>query len=253
MENTTGRRNFIKHTAMSGIGLLGIPSIVSASFRETGLSRVRLTSGAVVLFQGDSITDMHRKRDDFHANSAAALGEGYPFVTASDLLYDYPKKNLVIYNRGVSGNKVFQLADRWDADCLALKPDVVSILVGVNDFWHTITHHYTGTVQTYREDYIRLLSRTKEKLPGVQLIVGEPYALKGVKVVDDSWYPVFDGYRAAAREIAGRFGAVFIPYQSIYDKALKLAPATYWSVDGVHPTVAGARLMSDAWLHAIGA
>lgn len=251
MKNNTSRRNFIRYTTLGGIGLATIPSVVSASFQEKGLSRIKLNSGDVVLFQGDSITDMHRNRDDFRPNSPTALGEGYPFVTASGLLYDYPGKNLSIYNRGISGNKVFQLADRWDDDCLALKPSVLSILVGVNDYWHTITHGYKGTVQTYRDDYVKLITGTREKLPAVRLIIGEPYALKGVNVVDDSWYPDFDEYRAAAREIAVRFGAVFIPYQNIYDKALKLAPASYWSFDGVHPTLAGARLMSQAWLHAV--
>lgn len=253
MKNVTSRRDFIKLTSAGGLGLVSIPSIVSASFHETKSPRVKLKPGDVVLFQGDSITDMHRNRNDTHPNSPAALGEGYPFVTASGLLYEYPKDQLMVYNKGISGNKVFQLADRWETDCLSLKPNVLSILVGVNDFWHTITHGYKGTVKTYRDDYVKLLSRTKDKLPDVQLIIGEPYALKGVKVVDDSWYPVFDEYRAAAREIAERFQAAFIPYQRIYEKALKLAPAAYWSVDGVHPSLAGAHLMAQAWLQTIKA
>lgn len=160
-------------------------------------------------------------------------------------------KNLQIYNKGISGNKVYQLAERWDADCLDLKPDVLSILIGVNDFWHTLTNGYTGTVQKYRDDYKALLTRTKDKLPDVKLIIGEPFAVTGVRAVDDKWYPAFNDYRAAAREIAVSFGATFIPYQTIFDKAQKLAPGAYWTGDGVHPSIAGNALMAHAWQEAV--
>jgi lysophospholipase L1-like esterase len=88
-------------------------------------------------------------------------------------------------------------------------------------------------------------------LPGVRLIIGEPYAVNGVKSVDDKWYPAFDGYRQAAQEIAAKFGAVFIPYQEIYDKAQKSAAGSYWTIDGVHPSVAGAGLMARALMEAV--
>lgn len=213
--------------------------------------KIRLEKGDVILFQGDSITDWRRKAGDTAPNSAAALGEGYAMLAAAGLLTENPEKNLQIYNRGVSGNKVYQLAERWDVDCLALKPTVLSILVGVNDFWHTLVNGYTGTLKTYKDDYKALLDRTRQQLPGVRLIIGEPYAVNGVKSVDDKWYPAFDGYRQAAREIAAEFGAVFIPYQEIYDKAQKSASGSYWTIDGVHPSVAGAGLMAKAWMEAV--
>jgi lysophospholipase L1-like esterase len=159
--------------------------------------------------------------------------------------------DLHIYNKGISGNKVYQLADRWDADCLALKPTVLSILVGVNDFWHTLVNGYKGTIKTYQDDYRALLDRTRKSLPDVKLIIGEPYALIGVKSVDASWYPAFNDYRHAAREIAESYGAIFIPYQEIYDKALHAAPGSYWTADGVHPSLAGAELMAQAWLETV--
>src|SRR3546814_12671766 len=99
-----------------------------------------------------------------------------------------------------------------------LKPDVLSILIGVNDYWHKHNGNYDGTVNVYRNDYRALLDRTLEKLPDVQLVICEPFAVKGVKAVDESWYPEFDGYRAAAREIAAEFKAAFIPYQSVFDQ-----------------------------------
>ncbi|HEY4109193.1 SGNH/GDSL hydrolase family protein [Puia sp.] len=243
---STNRRTFIKTASLGSLLAVNLPGITVASSK-----RISLSNDDVILFQGDSITDAHRKKDDNNPNSPAALGAGYPVLAAADLLSRYPGKNLKVYNKGVSGNKVYQLADRWQSDCLDLKPTVLSILVGVNDFWHTLVNGYTGTIKTYRDDYKTLLDRTKQKLPEVKLIIGEPYAVIGVKAVDDKWYPVFNEYRQAAREIAESFGAAFIPYQEVYDKAQKSAPGSYWTADGVHPTLAGARLMAEAWLQTV--
>jgi lysophospholipase L1-like esterase len=242
---STSRRNFIKSASLGSLIAVNIPEIVAAT---PASKKINLSQDDVILFQGDSITDSHRKRDENTPNSPAALGTGYPFLAAADLLNRYPQKQLKIYDKGVSGNKVYQLAERWQADCLDLKPTILSILVGVNDFWHTLVNGYTGTIKTYRDDYKALLDRTKQQLPDVKLIIGEPYAVKGIKAVDDKWYPAFNDYRQAAREIAESFNAVFIPYQEIYDKAQKSAPGSYWTFDGVHPTLAGARLMAEAWL-----
>ena len=85
----------------------------------------------------------------------------------------------------------------------------------------------------------------------MKLIICEPFAVKGVKAVDDKWYPEFFDYQKAAKDIATQFGATFIPYQKIYDEAQKQAPGAYWTGDGVHPTLAGAQLMAQAWLEAI--
>ena len=244
------RRNFLKTASVGSLLAVNIPAIVSAAM-PAKTKRVKLAKEDIILFQGDSITDARRKKDDKDPNSAAALGVSYPFLAASELLMRAPEKTLSIYNRGISGNKVYQLAERWDADCLDLKPTVLSILVGVNDFWHTLVSGYKGTIQTYRDDYKALLDRTKTKLPDVKLIIGEPYAVRGVKAVDEKWYPAFDEYRQAAREIAENYGAAFIPYQDIYDKALKSAPGSYWTPDGVHPSIAGARLMAEAWTQAV--
>lgn len=251
MDNQKSRRNFVKKMTLGATAALCIPDIVSAAFAQTERKPLRLHPDSIVLFQGDSITDWRRKKTDLSANSAPALGLGYVFSAATQLMYSYPQYHLQVFNRGVSGNKVYQLADRWDVDCLDLKPDVLSILVGVNDFWHTLVNGYKGTVDTYRHDYDALLERTLQKLPEVKLIIGEPYAIRGVKAVDDKWFPKFDEYRAVAKEIAEKYKAVFIPYQSVYDKAIELAPGNYWTLDGVHPSIAGAGLMAHAWLETV--
>ena len=204
-----------------------------------------------MLFQGDSITDWGRDKSKDAANASSTLGSGYPLVATAELLRRFPELNLLVYNKGVGGHKVFQLAERWDADCIDLKPTVLSILVGVNDYWHTKTGGYKGTLQTYRDDYHKLLDRTKKALPDVRLIIMEPYAIKGVKAVDDSWFPDFDGYRQTAKEVADTYGAVFIPLQSIIERAESKAPGSYWTIDGVHPSVAGEGLIAQAWLETV--
>lgn len=246
------RRNFLKKAAVGSVAALSISEIVKAGIESsTKSSKVKIAENDVVLFQGDSITDAGRDRDVSEPNNNKALGSGYAFIATSDLLYKFPGKSLKMYNKGISGNKVFQLADRWDTDCLALKPNVLSILVGVNDYWHMKKHNYKGTIETYRNDYKALVQRTLEKLPDVKLIICEPFALAGISAVDESWFPAFDAYRAAAKEVADQFGAAFIPYQSILNKALNAAPGGYWLVDGVHPTIAGAQLMATAWMSVV--
>ena len=92
---------------------------------------------------------------------------------------------------------------------------------------------------------------TKKVLPDVKLIIGEPFGVRGIKAVNDNWYPEFYEYQKAAHDVASQFGAAFIPYQAIFDEAQKHAPGVYWTADGVHPTLAGAQLMTQAWLAAV--
>jgi lysophospholipase L1-like esterase len=240
------RRQFLQKASLGAAASVGIPGIVSAAYAEAKADKITLGKDDVILFQGDSITDAGRKHDETNPNSN--LGSGYAFMAGSELLYQHADKNLRVFNKGISGNKVYQLAERWDADCLALKPNVLSILIGVNDFWHTLTNNYTGTPETYHKDLDALLDRTKKALPGIKLVIGEPFAVKGIKAVDDKWYPTFDTYRRAARELAGKHGAAFIPYQTVFDKAAQKAPGVYWTYDGVHPSLAGSQLMAHAWL-----
>jgi lysophospholipase L1-like esterase len=256
MENSNNsRRSFIKKATLGGIMAVSIPEILSAASasKEKDKEKNKITIGKenVILFQGDSITDAGRNREDTSFNNPHILGSGYAMLAAAGLLETQASLNLKIFNKGVSGNKVYQLAERWDADCIAIKPDILSILIGVNDIWHKLNGQYNGTVEIYRKDYIALLERTKAALPNVKLIICEPFAVPGVKAVDDKWYPEFYDYQKAAREIAERFNAVFIPYQKIYDEAQKKAPGAYWTGDGVHPSLAGAQLMASAWLKTV--
>lgn len=244
--------------ALGGLGSLGLAGCASggggggASSSDENEASI-LSAGDRILFQGDSITDSGRSRETAdEANALSALGNGYAWLAAAGLLVGHPGDALQVYNRGISGNKVYQLAERWDVDCLALEPDVLSILIGVNDIWHARNGDYEGMVETYERDYDALLTRTRTVLPEVELVVCEPFVLR-CGAVDDSWFPEFDSYRAAARRVSVKHTTSWVPFQAMFDEAVRYAPPAYWAADGVHPTAAGAALMAQAWLRATGA
>lgn len=251
----TSRRHFLSRVVTAGAaGLATIPTLALSGCSESmkrpvGANPGRgIKDGAIVLFQGDSITDAGRDRNrENNADDARALGTGYALFTASQLLADRADAGLKIYNRGISGNKVFQLAERWDKDCIALKPNVVSILIGVNDLWHTLNGKYNGTPEIYERDYRALLERTQRELPGVRLVICEPFVLR-CGAVNDKWFPEFDRYRMVARRIATDFHATLVSFQAMFGKAVQVAQPQYWAADGVHPTLAGASLMAQTWL-----
>ena len=244
------RRAFLRHSslALGAASLAGLATSSSAAETWPPAPHELIGKSDVILFQGDSITDMGRKKDpNAAANDQPALGTGYAWLAAAELLVGHPEAGLKVFNRGISGNKVYQLADRWQADCLDLKPNVLSILIGVNDFWHTLNGNYNGTVEKYEADYRALLERTRQALPKVKLLICEPFVLR-CGAVNDKWFPEFDRYRAAAQRIAHSFHATFLPFQAMFDEAVKYAPPAHWAADGVHPTAAGASLMAYNWL-----
>jgi len=251
----TTRRKFLAKTVMTATAGLATSTMLGSSGCSNTIKHPSdlavpgfIGQGDVVVLQGDSITDAGRNRqNEDRANDRGALGSGYAFLIAARLLAAQRDPELKVYNRGLSGNKVFQLADRWDKDCLALKPNVVSILIGVNDIWHKLNGRYDGTIEIYERDYRALLERTRRELARVKLVVCEPFVLR-CGAVNDTWFPDFDGYRAAARRVASAFDAVFVPFQSMFDKATNDTPPAYWAGDGVHPTIAGAELMAQTWL-----
>lgn len=225
----------------------------AALLPRTATAAPKLDAGATILFQGDSITDAGRDRNaEGNANHPAMLGRGYPFHLAGQLLADHAPLGLSIYNRGISGNKVPDLAARWQKDCLDLKPAVLSILIGVNDIWHKLNGKYDGTPEVYRDGFADLLRQTKEALPGVTLAICEPFVLR-CGAVNDSWFPEFETRRAFAAEVAKGAGAIWVPFQEAFDQAVAAGtePA-YWAADGVHPTQAGHGLMAKVWRGAVG-
>lgn len=250
------RRNFLKRSAVQTAGLAAIPMILSETVKAESKSKSKIQpltihTGSVVLFQGDSITDAGRNREKQQANDAQSFGNGYALMTGAALLEQFPEKQFSIYNRGISGNKVYQLAERWQADCLDLKPSVLSFLIGVNDYWHKRNGQYDGTVEVYENDFRALLKRTKEALPNVQLVICQPFSVDGGSAIGEGWQDEFTPYREAAKKLSDEFSTLWVPYHSMFQEAVKHAPAAYWCPDGVHPSMAGAQLMAQAWLKVV--
>ncbi len=243
---STNRRNFLKIGGASLATVISAPLLARTSKQK---NQKNIPENLTILMQGDSITDAGRDKAKYYANDTAGMGRGYVYQIVSNLLGSQPEANLRFYNRGISGHKVFQLADRWEDDCLQIKPDVLSILIGVNDFWHSL-NNYSGTVEVYEADFRKLLDRTLTALPNVKLIIGEPFAIKGGKAIDKRWLPDFPEYQVAAAKIAKEYKAEFIPYQKIFDDALNISPVSYWCPDGVHPSMAGGYLMKEGWIKA---
>lgn len=208
-------------------------------------------AGGVILFQGDSITDGGRDRRIAGPNIGAALGTSYPLLIASDVLRAAPERDWRFFNRGVSGDKVPDLRARWSGDTLALAPNVLSVLVGVNDFWHKRLNGYTGTTADYEAQFVALLTATRQAFPSVRLVVLEPFVLR-YRVVDATWFPEFNERRAAAARVASRAGATFVPLQAAFDGLSARTGPAHWTLDGVHPTPAGHALIAERWRAVVG-
>lgn len=196
----------------------------------------------VVLFTGDSITDCGRTDRDPNG-----LGVGYSYLAAGQLYSQIASPDLKIYNRGINGNRVYDLEARIETDLLALKPTILSILIGVNDTWRRFDSNMISTAADYKASYHRILSRVKKELPETQIILLEPFLLP---VPEDrkAWREDLDPKIAAVRELVAEFGTEFIPLDGIFAEAATRAPASFWSEDGVHPTLAGHTLITDEWL-----
>ena len=248
----SSRREFVQASAAL-VALGGVALATKTHAADDTAQQAVVRPGDTILFQGDSITDAGRDRKTAaEPNQQKPLGNGYAWLAAASMLVDRPEGELKIFNRGISGNKVYQLDERWQVDCLDLKPNVLSILIGVNDIWHKLNGKYDGTVEVYAKDYHALVERTKAALPDVRLVICEPFVLR-CGAVNDKWFPAFDGYRAAARRVSDQVGATFVPFQAMFDRAVQYAPPEHWAGDGVHPTSNGAALMAHCWLRTVGA
>ena len=235
------RREFVA-AAGSAVGLAMTGEALRLPRRDA-----RPPAGATVLFQGDSITDCGRDRAAAEPNLARALATGYPLLVAARHLSEHPESGLRFYNRGVSGNTVPDLDARWQNDALDLRPDILSILIGVNDIWHTLNGTFHGTSEQYETGYAVLLEHTRSALPGVRLVVLEPFVLR-TGAVTDAWFPDFDRRRAAAARVAARAGATFIPLHDMFQRLAARTGPEFWAADGVHPTVAGHGAIAREWL-----
>ncbi len=241
------RRQFIKSVTALGAMAAAVPQVLSAM----PVGENNEGDGYIFLFQGDSITDGNRTRDNDWNH---IMGHGYQFIIASKLWYDFPKKGFHFINRGISGNKISDLTTRWQKDTLDLKPDVLSILIGINDISALLNGDNNFTAENYENGYRALLQQTKQQLPNIQFVLCEPFILP-VGNVKERWqeYSIeVEKCQAIVKKICIEFNAIFVEFQSAFNKALSKAPAEYWIWDGIHPMPAGHELMAVEWQRQVG-
>ena len=213
--------------------------------RKIQKEQIKIKPNSTILFIGDSITDVGRNRED-----NADLGGGYPILVAADLLSKYPNYDLTFYNRGISGDKIIDLKNRWEFDCLDLSPDVVTILIGINDVWNLAD---SGAEQTeedlmkFEEDY-RYLLKSLAQQTDARVVLMEPFVLPYPKD-RHNWRKYLDPRINIVRRIADDYHVALIPLDGLLNaKGIENAYDIYTGDDGVHPTLTGHALIADAWI-----
>lgn len=244
---TNQRRDFIKKAALTALSTIAVPHVFAAP-----LSNLFKDGSGIktILFQGDSITDGGRSYDKDWNH---IMGQSFPYLISARLWFDHPDQQMMFLNRGISGHTVRDLQARWQKDTLDLKPDVLSILIGVNDVHHVIHNNNATTVDQFRDDYDYLLNQTKAALPDIKLVICEPFILPVGQVNSDlkRWQDEITPRQLVAKQLAQKHNAVFVPLQAIFNAALKKAPAGFWMWDGVHPMPAGHELIAREWIKAV--
>jgi len=200
--------------------------------------------GTRILFQGDSITDGNRGRN---TDPNHILGHGYQFIVSCKYGAELAEQHLVFMNRGISGNRVSDLASRWQADTLDLKPDLLSILIGVNDLDSGVA------AEQFERQYDQLLANTIRARPHVKLVLCEPFGLPvaGKKQAWEKFRADLEIRQAIVARLGARYHAPVVHFQKVFDDATKRAPADHWIWDGIHPTYSGHQLMADEWIRVV--
>ncbi len=202
-----------------------------------------------IVFQGDSITDCGR---------GEGLGTGYAFMVSGFLGAEEPNRH-TFYNRGVSGNRVVDMYARIKADCLNLNPDILSVLIGVNDVWHEIERQNGVDKEKFEKIYTMFLEEVIAHNPKIKIIVFGAYVLPGAATVNEEDPARWETFKKevalraeAAKRIAEKFSknTIYVPLQAVFDAAVLLAPAEQWTPDGVHPSAQGHALIAKEWLRA---
>ena len=205
---------------------------------------MEMRSKITILFQGDSITDSGR-----NYTKDENLGTGYVMMAALWFSAMYPEMEVKVLNRGISGNRIRDLSNRWQKDTLNLKPDVVSILVGIND---TLGKYFWGSptsVSDFENDYRMILQQTRKNLNS-KIVLMEPFSMivtKDQLKLREDLNPKIE----VVRKLSEEFETLLIPLDKIFDEAVKKREAQFWSQDGIHPTPVGHALIAQSWLKAL--
>lgn len=200
-----------------------------------------------ILFQGDSITDGGRGRN---ADPNHIMGHSYAIMVAAPTAAKFPEMNYTFLNRGISGNKITDLETRWQKDTIDLKPDYLSILIGVNDSATFVNQGKDAlSAEDFEKHYESLLQSTWKELQNVKIILCEPFVFDNPKL--QGRFPAYktenEKRRLIVEKLAKKYNLPFVRFQKMFEEAINKAPIEYWIWDGVHPTFAGHQLMADEW------
>lgn len=210
-----------------------------------------------ILFQGDSLTDANRDREGKDKNRI--LGDGYVNFIGASLMCDYP--GIQIINTAISGNRIIDLYGRWIEDTLNVDFDLLSILCGVNDIGFALRLNRGADAQKFEFVYDRMIYEVKQAKPQAKIVLCEPFLFKldinevqnGTDIIEN--WEVWNGHmrerRAIVKSLAEKYRTIFVPFGSMFEKALEKAPAKHWSPDGIHLTMAGNELMAREWLKCV--
>lgn len=244
MPQKTSRRSFLKTSTLTGIAVALNSDTVLANTDITDE-----TKSLVFLFQGDSITDGNRGRNK---DPNHIMGHGYAFSVASRVGADFAESNHVFYNRGISGNRVPDLKKRWQADTLDIKPNVLSILIGINDTSALINKPAVedADIDLFETTYRGILLQSKEQNPVTLFVLCLPFVYQIAKVKDnwEKYNSIVAQLTERIKKLATEFNAVLVDFPAVFDKANKRASPEYWIWDGIHPTVPGHELMAREWI-----
>ncbi len=210
---------------------------------------MKLADGDTILFTGDSITDCGRA---WPVGEQAGLGDGYVAFVDSLLSVYRPDVRIRVLNTGISGNRVIDLASRWQTDVLALEPDWLSVLIGINDVWcqfDPVLDPSQVTIERYESVYRRLLERTRPTLKG--LVLMGPYLIEPNP--NDPMRTRMNAYGHVVNRLAADFDAVFVDLQAAFNRYLSHRPAQSLCDDRVHPNKTGHMIIARAFLSAVGA
>jgi lysophospholipase L1-like esterase len=203
---------------------------------------ISFKNGQTVLFIGDSITDCGRSREN-----PEELGTGYVNFIAAQLNTEIPEMNLRFLNLGISGNRVKDLKARWRKDCLEHKPDILSILIGINDVWRRYDSNDPTDAEVFYSDYREILESVKNEFPQCRIVIIEPFVLPFPEDRKE-WRTDIDPKIRKIRELAVEYADVYVPMDGIFASASCRRTHKFWLIDGVHPTQAGHMLIADSWL-----
>lgn len=211
---------------------------------------MKLRKNEILLFQGDSITDGARGRNQ---DLNHIMGHGYQYIVGARLSVDNIGRNIKLYNRGVSGNRVSDLYARWLEDTINLKPTMLSIMIGVNDAYFKYTDNSGSDDVRYEKIYRMLLDEVCKYNPDIRLVLMEPF----VGECHDSeekrkfFREYTESIRPVVKSIANDYNAAFVPLQDMFDEYSKIIESKELMWDGIHPTIIGHELIARQWLSCV--